>query len=141
MSGIGLLNEKPLHASLKQWYARPGDRFEVPVESTEACEPRNGSAARCEARLRLAGSPLKCLGHALRTGEPKAEPWAQPQCILGGLPAGLSPASHRTAQPVRKARNPFLFDFQDGISQQAAKTERKITQNIFGAKPFTVSRW
>ena len=32
MSGIGLLNEKPLHASLKQWYARPGDRFEVPID-------------------------------------------------------------------------------------------------------------
>jgi hypothetical protein len=32
MSGIGLLNERPLHASLKQWYARPGDRFEVPVD-------------------------------------------------------------------------------------------------------------
>jgi hypothetical protein len=32
MSGIGLLNEKPLHASLKQWYSRPGDRFEVPVD-------------------------------------------------------------------------------------------------------------
>ena len=32
MSGIGLLNEKPLHASLKQWYARLGDRFEVPVD-------------------------------------------------------------------------------------------------------------
>ena len=32
MSGIGLLNEKPLHASLKQWYARAGDRFEVPVD-------------------------------------------------------------------------------------------------------------
>ena len=31
MPGIGLLNEKPLHASLKQWYARPGDQFEVPV--------------------------------------------------------------------------------------------------------------
>lgn len=31
-SGIGLLNEKPLHASLKQWYAQPGDRFEVPVD-------------------------------------------------------------------------------------------------------------
>ena len=29
MSGIGLLNEKPLHASLKQWYAQPGDQFEV----------------------------------------------------------------------------------------------------------------
>ena len=32
MTGIGLLNEKPLHASLKQWYSRPGDRFEVPVD-------------------------------------------------------------------------------------------------------------
>jgi len=32
MSGIGLINEKPLHTSLKQWYARPGDRFEVPVD-------------------------------------------------------------------------------------------------------------
>ncbi len=32
MPGIGLLNEKPLHASLKAWYARPGDRFEVPVD-------------------------------------------------------------------------------------------------------------
>ena len=32
MAGIGLLNEKHLHASLKQWYAREGDRFEVPVD-------------------------------------------------------------------------------------------------------------
>ena len=32
MSGIGLLNEKPLHASLKEWCAQPGDRFEVAVD-------------------------------------------------------------------------------------------------------------
>lgn len=32
MSGIGVLNEKPLHASIKQWYAQPGDRFEVAVD-------------------------------------------------------------------------------------------------------------
>lgn len=32
MPGIGLLNEKQLHASLKQWYARPGDLLEVPVD-------------------------------------------------------------------------------------------------------------
>ncbi|UCE87396.1 MAG: hypothetical protein JSU66_06680, partial [Deltaproteobacteria bacterium] len=31
-SSIGLLNEKSLHAQLKLWYARPGDRFEVPVD-------------------------------------------------------------------------------------------------------------
>lgn len=29
---IGTLREKPLHASLKTWCARPGDRFEVPVD-------------------------------------------------------------------------------------------------------------
>jgi len=29
---ISTLNESPLHADLKAWYARPGDRLEVPVE-------------------------------------------------------------------------------------------------------------
>ncbi|NUO84039.1 hypothetical protein HUU05_28525, partial [candidate division KSB1 bacterium] len=32
MSNIGVLNEKPLHASLKEWCAQPGDRFEVAVD-------------------------------------------------------------------------------------------------------------
>jgi len=32
MSNIGTLNEKPLHASLKEWYAQPGDQFEVPLD-------------------------------------------------------------------------------------------------------------
>ena len=31
-SHIGTLNEKPLHAALKAYYAQPGDRFEVPVD-------------------------------------------------------------------------------------------------------------
>jgi hypothetical protein len=29
---IGTLNEKPLHAALKQWYAEPEDRIEAPVD-------------------------------------------------------------------------------------------------------------
>lgn len=29
---IGLLNENPLHAALKKWYARPGDQLEVSVD-------------------------------------------------------------------------------------------------------------
>jgi len=29
---IGTLREKPLHASLKRWYAQPGDRMEAPVD-------------------------------------------------------------------------------------------------------------
>ncbi|KAA3613363.1 MAG: hypothetical protein DWQ05_17900 [Calditrichaeota bacterium] len=32
MSRIGLLNEKPLHAALKEYYAQPGDQFEVPID-------------------------------------------------------------------------------------------------------------
>jgi hypothetical protein len=32
VSGIGSLNERPLHASLKEWYARPGDQFETAVD-------------------------------------------------------------------------------------------------------------
>ena len=32
MSGIGLLNENSLHASLKEWYAQPGAQFEVLVD-------------------------------------------------------------------------------------------------------------
>jgi hypothetical protein len=30
-SGIGTLRETHLHSALKQWYAEPGDRFEVPI--------------------------------------------------------------------------------------------------------------
>lgn len=29
---VGTLGEKPLHAALKRWYARPGDRIEEPVD-------------------------------------------------------------------------------------------------------------
>lgn len=32
MNQIGSLNEKTLHAALKEWYSRPGDRFEVSVD-------------------------------------------------------------------------------------------------------------
>ncbi len=32
MPGIGQFNEKPLHASLKEWYAQPGDRIEASVD-------------------------------------------------------------------------------------------------------------
>ncbi|WP_156027677.1 hypothetical protein [Candidatus Solirubrobacter pratensis] len=31
VTGIGILREGPLHAALKEWLARPGDRLEVPV--------------------------------------------------------------------------------------------------------------
>jgi hypothetical protein len=32
VTAIGSLNEKPLHAALKEWYRREGDRVEVPMD-------------------------------------------------------------------------------------------------------------
>jgi len=31
-NGIGILNEKPLHAALKEWYGKPGDSFETKLD-------------------------------------------------------------------------------------------------------------
>ena len=43
-SHIGTLNEKPLHAALKSWYGREGDRFEVRVDGffIDIVRPRPG---------------------------------------------------------------------------------------------------
>jgi hypothetical protein len=44
--GINTLNEKNLHACLKEWYARPGDRFEVDVDGflIDVLRPGRGRA-------------------------------------------------------------------------------------------------
>lgn len=41
-SSIGTLNEKPLHAALRRWFAEDGDLFEVPVEGFVADIVRGG---------------------------------------------------------------------------------------------------
>ena len=65
MSGIGLLNEKPLHASLKEWYAQPEDQFEVTVDGFVIdivrddllLEIQTGNLASIKSKLKnLAGS-------------------------------------------------------------------------------------
>ena len=70
-SGIGLLNEKPLHASLKQWYAQPGDRFEVAVDGfvidivrdNQLLEIQTGNFAAIKSKLtKLASShPIRII--------------------------------------------------------------------------------
>ena len=60
MAGIGELNEGPLHAALKAWYARPGDLTEVPVESyhvdlvrgDQLIEIQTASFSSCARKLR-----------------------------------------------------------------------------------------
>jgi len=68
-SHIGTLNEKALHAQLKQWLAEPGDRFEVPVgrhvidimRDTLLIEVQTGSTAPLRGKLKrlLAHHPIR----------------------------------------------------------------------------------
>ncbi|MCX6093914.1 MAG: hypothetical protein NTY63_03720 [Candidatus Bipolaricaulota bacterium] len=59
-AGIGTLNEKPLHAALKEWLAEDGDQFEVPVDGFVAdilrgdtvIEIQTGSTSGLERKLR-----------------------------------------------------------------------------------------
>ena len=47
---IGSLNEKPLHASLKEWYRRDGDEIEVPVDGFVVDLVQNGNLIEIQTR-------------------------------------------------------------------------------------------
>ena len=50
MSNIGVLNEKPLHASLKEWYRIDGDEVEVPLEGFVVDLVREGQLIEIQTR-------------------------------------------------------------------------------------------
>ena len=50
MTTIGLLNEKPLHASLKEWYRVDGDEVEVPMEGFVVDLVRGGQLIEIQTR-------------------------------------------------------------------------------------------
>jgi len=58
-SGIGTLNERPLHAALKAWIAEEGDEFEVPIDGfvvdivrgSELIEIQTGSTSILKRKL------------------------------------------------------------------------------------------
>ncbi|MBN2472315.1 MAG: hypothetical protein JXN59_16440 [Anaerolineae bacterium] len=77
---IGTLNEAPLHAALKAWYAAPDAQFEAPlagyvidiVQGGELVEIQTGSFARIRRKL----AALTAAGHAVRLVYPVAyEKW------------------------------------------------------------------
>lgn len=67
---IGTLREKPLHASLKRWYARPGDRIESPVEGFVIDLVRDDLLIEIQTRgfssMKNKTASLLDLGHRLR---------------------------------------------------------------------------
>lgn len=50
MTNIGVLNEKPLHASLKEWYRIDGDDVEVPLEGFVVDLVRDGQLIEIQTR-------------------------------------------------------------------------------------------
>ena len=97
---IGTLNEKPLHEALKKWYARPGDKFEVPVDGSIAdivrgsriieIQTRNFSAIRRKLeklvinhRVRLV-YPIASEKWILKPGKTGAEPGRRRSPKRGG---------------------------------------------------------
>lgn len=101
MSGIGLLNEKPLHASLKEWYALPGDRFEQPVDGYVIDLVRDDHLLEIQTRNFAAmKSKLKALTstHQVRVIYPIAcEKWIVklPRTVIGKATRRKSPKRGR----------------------------------------------
>ncbi|MGB5186388.1 MAG: hypothetical protein WBO84_04570 [Acidimicrobiia bacterium] len=73
---IGTLREKPLHASLKRWYARPGDRVEAPVDRFVIDLVRDGLLIEVQTRgfssMKQKLTHLLDLGHQVRIVHPIA---------------------------------------------------------------------
>ena len=71
---IGTLREKPLHASLKRWYARTGDRAEVPVDGYVIDLVRKDLLIEVQTRgfsaIKQKISTLLDLGHRVRIVHP-----------------------------------------------------------------------
>jgi hypothetical protein len=74
--GIGTLRERPLHASLKRWYAEPGDRTEVPVDGYVIDLVRGDLLIEVQTRglssARHKHAALLARGHRLRVIHPIA---------------------------------------------------------------------
>lgn len=71
---IGTLGEKPLHASLKQWYACTGDRIEVPVDGFVIDLVRDDLLIEVQTRgfssMKRKVTTLLGLGHRVRIVHP-----------------------------------------------------------------------
>ena len=118
--GVGLLNEKPLHAALKAWYAQPGDRFEANVDGSVIdivrgeplveIQTRGFSALKRKLEKLVVSHPVRLVFPSrLRSGSfdcPMTAPWQEGRrtspergSIPGALPRiGELPAPHLPPQ-------------------------------------------
>jgi len=109
MPGIGSLNEKPLHASLKEWYARPGDRTEVDVDGYVVDIVRDDVLLEIQTRsFASMKAKLSALlpAHRIRLVHPIAiEKW------IVKMPKGRGTGGTRRKSPKRGRSEDMFWEF------------------------------
>jgi hypothetical protein len=126
---VGLLNESPLHAALKGWYARPGDRLEVPFEGFVVdivrhdllIEIQTGGFSAIRAKLRQLTAK-----HAVRLVYPVAQDkWIHKLAPDGqGAPACRKSPKHGTVYDVFNE----LVSFPDLLTSPNFSLEVLLTE-------------
>lgn len=101
--GIGVLRERHLHASVKRWYAEPGDREEVRVDGYVIDLVRGDQLIEVQTRGFAGMKPkVKALlerGHRLRVVHPIAvDRWI---VQVGPTARSSRAAAHRDTAPLR----------------------------------------
>jgi hypothetical protein len=100
-AGIGLLNEKPLHAALKAWYALPDDIHEVPVDGYLIDIVRNDLLIEIQTK-NFAAIKRKLLQLTARHAVRLVYPIAREKWIVRAARDGLGQSSRRKS-PKRGA--------------------------------------
>lgn len=147
LSRIGLLNEKPLHASLKQWYAQPGDRFEVPVDGFVIDIVRNNVLLEIQTRhfgaIKSKLATLVC-AHRVRLIYPIAcEKWiVQPPANGNGfVTRRKSPKRGRVEDLFRELVGiPRLLSHQN-FSLEVLLTREEETRRFEGRRRWRTRGW
>lgn len=91
---IGTLNEKSLHAALKEWYRRPGDRLEVEIEGFVVDIVRDGLLIEIQTR-NFAAIKAKLIALAERHPTRLVYPIAERKWIVKVMEDGQTPISRR----------------------------------------------
>lgn len=128
-NNIGLLNEQPLHAALKEWYARPEDRLEVSVNGFVIdvvrgdllVEVQTGNFASVKPKLMELTN-----AHAVRL----VHPIAQEKWIVKLAKDGSGPTSRRKSPKRGKVEDVFweLVSFPELLSNPNFSLEVLLIQ-------------
>jgi hypothetical protein len=147
MSHIGLLNENPLHASLKEWYARSGDQVEAPVDGYVIDIVRDGVLVEIQtSHLASIKAKLTTLArsHQIRL----VYPIAQEKWIVK-LPANDGDATTRRRSPKRGRIEDLFWEMvsmpqllaHPSVSLEVLMTKQEEVRRLDGKRHWRRRGW